>query len=120
MFLPRSAAASAEWRMPLGWDPAHGLRATERATRALSELAAVASERHEFSLATRLYGRVAALRKAIGAPLAPAERVRHEWAVTVTRGAFDEESFIAAWESGLDMSLEQVITEAQALAVKVT
>jgi hypothetical protein len=31
MFLPRSAAVSAEWRMPRGWDPAHGLRATERA-----------------------------------------------------------------------------------------
>jgi predicted ATPase/transcriptional regulator with XRE-family HTH domain len=91
----------------------------EIAARALSELAAVAGERGQFHLAARLYGNVAALRRKIGAPLAPVERVRHERAVTATRDALDRESFIAAWESGLDMPLEQVIAEVRTLAVEV-
>jgi DNA-binding CsgD family transcriptional regulator len=88
----------------------------EIAARGISELATIAAERGELPLAARLYGNVAALREAIGAPLAPAERAGHDAAVDAIRAVLPGNAFAAAWEIGRALSLDQVIAEAAALA----
>jgi tetratricopeptide (TPR) repeat protein len=88
----------------------------EIAARAISEVAAIAGERDQFTLAALLLGCVAGLREAIGAPLSPAERARHEEALTLTRAALDETTFSQYWEAGRDLLLEEATTEALAVA----
>jgi tetratricopeptide (TPR) repeat protein len=83
----------------------------EIAARATFELAAIAGGRGEFSLATRLYGSVAALREAIGAPLAPVDRRRYEQAVAVARSALTEEAFAAAWHEGYSQPPENSLCD---------
>ena len=87
----------------------------EIAARGISELAAIAAERGELRLAARLYGSVAALREAIGAPLAPTERAGHDEAVDAIRAGLLGNAFAAAWEAGRALSLDQAVTEAAAL-----
>ncbi len=79
----------------------------EIAVRAIAELAAIACGRGLFDLATHLLGTVAALREAIGAPLAPAERAHHDRVVAATRASLNEETFETAWAAGRMLSLEQ-------------
>jgi hypothetical protein len=88
----------------------------EIAARAMSEVAGVAGERERFELAASLFGSVAGLREAIGAPLSPAERARHEESLTLTRAALDEATFRQCWEAGRTLSLEQAVDEALAAA----
>jgi predicted ATPase/DNA-binding XRE family transcriptional regulator len=88
----------------------------DNAARAISELAAIASEHRLFDAAARLYGSVAALREAIGAPLAPAERARYDQEIAATRAGLDDQTFEAAWAAGLPLSLEDAVAEALVLA----
>ena len=87
----------------------------EITARAVSGLAVLATDRRQFALAAQLFGSVAALREAIGAPLAPTERIGHEHAVSAARAGLDEAAFAAAWEAGRALPLERVIAEAQGL-----
>jgi len=59
--------------------------------------------------AARLLGAAEALRQAIGAPLPPVERPSYESAVATTRDHLGEQAFIAAWNEGRKMTLEQVL-----------
>jgi predicted ATPase/transcriptional regulator with XRE-family HTH domain len=83
----------------------------EIAARAVVEIAAIACERGEFAQGARLYGAVAALREAIGAPVAPVDRVRYERAVEATRTALSIEQFNAAWATGYSLPSEQVLLD---------
>jgi DNA-binding CsgD family transcriptional regulator len=87
----------------------------ETAARGLSELAAIAAERGELRLAVRLYGSVAALREAIGAPLAPADRAGHDAAVGAVRASLTSDAFAVAWAEGRALSLDQAVAEVTAL-----
>jgi hypothetical protein len=84
----------------------------EITARAVFELAVLACERGEFSRGARLYGGIAALRDAIGAPLAPVDRLRYEEAVTATHAALSEEQFRIAWDAGYSLPPERVLSEA--------
>ena len=84
----------------------------EITARATSELAAIVSGRGQSGEAAYLYGMVAALRAAIGAPVAPADRVAHEQAVAVVRASLDKAAFEAAWNAGHNCPLDQTIAEA--------
>lgn len=88
----------------------------EIAARATSEVAVIANTRERFELAARLFGSVAGLREAIGAPLSPAERARHDQSLTVTRAALHEEKYQQCWEEGHALSLEHAVSEALAAA----
>ncbi len=88
----------------------------EIAARGISELAAVAAERGELRLAARLCGSVAALRQAIGAPLAPSERARHDALVQSIRDGLPKNTFAAAWEAGHAFSLATAVAESASLA----
>ena len=87
----------------------------EIAARGSSELAAIAAERGDLRLAARLYGAVAALREAIGAPLAPTERAVQEAAVAGIRAGLASGAFAAAWEEGRALSLDQIVAEVATL-----
>ena len=64
--------------------------------------------------AARLYGATAALREALGAPLLPLQRARHERHVSVVREQLDPAAFDAAWVAWRTLSLEDAIAEALA------
>ena len=88
----------------------------EIAARGISELAAIAAERGKLHLAGRLCGSVAALREAIGAPLAPSERASHDALVHAIRDGLANNDFTAAWEAGHSLSLDAAVAETAALA----
>jgi non-specific serine/threonine protein kinase len=84
-----------------------------------SELARVANERGLHELAAKLSGAATALREAIGAPLAPVDRTRHEQTVATARDNLATEAFLAAWEAGRAMSSEQLVEAAAVLAAEI-
>lgn len=82
----------------------------EIAARGISELAVIAVERGDLQLAAQFCGSVAALRDAIGAPVALAERASHEALVARIRAGLPANVFSSAWEVGFASSLEEVVT----------
>jgi tetratricopeptide (TPR) repeat protein len=84
----------------------------EITTRAVSELALLASDRGRYDLAARLYGMVATLRETIGVPLAPIDRARYEQAVATARAGLDAAEFTAAWDAGRTLPLDHALAEA--------
>jgi hypothetical protein len=60
----------------------------------------------------RLAAAAAALREAIGAPLAPAERKDHERDLEVLRGALSGEEFARSWAAGAALDWSQAVAEA--------
>jgi tetratricopeptide (TPR) repeat protein len=108
-----TAGAIARYRQSLASNARLGDK--EIMTRAVSELAAIASDREQFSLAARLFGGVSALRETLGAPVAPAEQARHEREVAAIRAGLGEDAFVAAWEAGRTLPLEQIIAKAEVL-----
>ncbi len=69
--------------------------------------------------AARLAGAIDALRQRAGATLEPSLAERVDPAVAVARAALGEEAFAAEWAAGRAMALEQILTEATALAREV-
>jgi transposase len=63
--------------------------------------------------AARLLGTASALRKSIGAPLPPGLRAGYDRAIATIRNQLDDVAFMAAWNEGHALSLEQAIAEAQ-------
>jgi predicted ATPase/DNA-binding SARP family transcriptional activator/ATP/maltotriose-dependent transcriptional regulator MalT len=80
----------------------------------LEELACLAAEEGELARAGRLWGAADALREALGSPLPPNERERHDRAVKAARSGMSREIFASAWAEGRTMTLEQAIEYALA------
>jgi predicted ATPase len=62
--------------------------------------------------AARLLGAAAALRRALGAPLPPADRASHDRTVAAVRRALGEDAWATAWAAGQACTLEQAIATA--------
>ena len=63
--------------------------------------------------AARLYAAAETLREALGAPLPPPERAKHERYVAAVRARLDVDAFAAAWAAGRALSLDEAIALAQ-------
>ncbi len=81
---------------------------------ALEGLAAVAASGGQPARAARLYGAAASLRLALGAPLPPNERPRHERAVSRPRDLMGQLQFDEAFAAGGALTMEQAVDEALA------
>jgi len=81
---------------------------------ALEGLAAVAASGGQPGRAARLYGAAASLRQALGAPLPPNERPRHERAVGRPRDLMGQSRFDAAFAAGGALTMDQAVDEALA------
>jgi hypothetical protein len=77
--------------------------------RALEGVARAAGARGEGQRAAQLYAAAAALREALGAPIAPADRADYERRVAAIRACLGEERFTAVWAVGRAMTLEQAV-----------
>jgi hypothetical protein len=64
---------------------------------------------------TRLLGAASALRESMDAPMQEVYRRDFERAEATARSELGEDAFVAAWDAGGAMSLEQVLAEALAL-----
>lgn len=78
----------------------------------LEGLAGLAALQGEAKRAARLLGAAEALREAIRVPLPPVYRAEHESHVSAARSGLNPETFVAAWNEGRTMTLEQAVTEA--------
>ncbi len=78
----------------------------------LEGLAAVSCARKHPVRAVILSGAAASLREAIGAPLSSTEHANSDQTITAARASLADDAFMAAWESGRALSLEQAIAEA--------
>lgn len=78
----------------------------------LEGLAAIQAQSHQYERAARLLGAAAALREAIGAPLAPADRPDHERTLAITRAALRQDAFAATWAEGSAMPAEDAAADA--------
>jgi DNA-binding NarL/FixJ family response regulator len=87
----------------------------EIAARGITQLAAIAVERGDLPLAAQFCGSVAALRDAIGAPVAQSERASHKALVGSIRAGLTGSLFSAAWEAGYASSLADSVTAAAAM-----
>jgi non-specific serine/threonine protein kinase len=67
--------------------------------------------------AVRLCGAAAALRETLGAALPPTEAAQFARVLAALRAALGEGPFVAAWETGRALPLEQAVAEALEVAV---
>ncbi len=79
-------------------------------------IAAVAGLTSDPGDAVRLFGAAEAQREAIGMPLTPDDRPDYERSVAAARSRLDDGTFTAAWDAGSELSMEDAVTEALALA----
>jgi hypothetical protein len=75
----------------------------------LEGLAAVAVGRRQIDRSANLLGAAAALRQAIGAPLAAADRVDRDKSVSALREVAGEAPFERAWSEGAALTLRQAL-----------
>jgi non-specific serine/threonine protein kinase len=85
----------------------------------LERLAAVVGLRGHGERAARLFGAAEALREVIAVPISPLDRPHYERYLAAARASTGEDAFAAAWAAGRELSLEQAVAEARAVAVKV-
>jgi predicted ATPase/class 3 adenylate cyclase len=85
---------------------------TWQISESLEDLAAVLATQGDATRAARLWGAAEALREEIGAPVAPAERLRYEEAVASAREAYPDAAFESAWAEGRAMTPEAAIDHA--------
>jgi len=88
----------------------------EAMARSLESLAGLAVAMGEAEQGVRLFGRAEALRDEISAPLAIIAADRYERDVAAARAVLPEEDFAAAWATGRELPLLEVITAATRLA----
>jgi predicted ATPase/DNA-binding SARP family transcriptional activator len=79
---------------------------------ALEGFAGVAVAEGQLERAVRLAGAAAALRQALGSPLAPADRDRLQDQLEHARRALDETAYDTAWSAGHHMALEDAVHQA--------
>ena len=94
----------------------HHLGDKEATVWGLEALARTALLAGQSATACRLFSATQSLRDAIGAPIPPIERPKHERDVAAVRAAFDGNAFESSWAAGRTLTLEQVVAEAQVLA----
>ena len=78
----------------------------------LEGLARVAAAQGRMERAARLSGAAAALREDTGWMLPPAKRAEHDRTVAAARSALGEGAFAAAWATGYELPLKEIVTEA--------
>ncbi len=83
----------------------------------LEGLGTVARARGAMTIAAHVWGAAGALREQIGAPHAPADRIRYDRELATARLQFDASAWAAAWAAGRALPLEQAITIAIAIAL---
>jgi predicted ATPase/DNA-binding XRE family transcriptional regulator len=74
----------------------------------LEGLAAVDVMSGDPGKAATLFGAAAALREVVAVPLSPAERPNYDHYLSATRAGLDEANWLAAWEEGQTMTLDDV------------
>ncbi len=80
----------------------------------LEGVAEVAGAQGQAASAARLWGAAEVLREAIGEPLPPSDRVRHDRDRAAVRAQLGEAAWAAAWAAGRAMPLERAIEHALA------
>jgi predicted ATPase/class 3 adenylate cyclase/DNA-binding CsgD family transcriptional regulator len=78
-------------------------------TSGLEGLAAAVAAQGKPAWAAQIWGAAEALRKAIGTPLPPVDRVPYHRAVAAAQTQLGEQAFATAWAEGRTMSPEQVL-----------
>ena len=81
----------------------------------LEALARLAGAQRQAGRAAQLGGAAEALRAAIGAPMPPVERVRHERALVAARGQLAAGAWAAAWTAGQVLPPEEAVVLALAV-----
>jgi hypothetical protein len=82
----------------------------------LEDIADIAGRIGRPELAGRLYGAADEQRARLGISVAPVYRAEYERDLNISRRAVGEAAFAAAWAAGRDLSPEQAIAEALAIA----
>jgi hypothetical protein len=90
----------------------HGLARRLAISESLEGLAELAIEGGRAVRAARLFGAAEAIREEISAPLPPVQRAAYDRSVAAVRAALHEASFMAAWDAGRAMSLDQGVQDA--------
>jgi DNA-binding NarL/FixJ family response regulator len=75
----------------------------------LEGIASVAAAHGQAAWAARLLGAAAALREALGVPVAATERPHYERILATVRAQLDSAAFSAAWESGRVLSIDDAV-----------
>ena len=75
----------------------------------LEGVATVAAMQGQVERAARLFGAAHGLRRRFSSPRPPVERACFEEGLSATREALSKEAFTAAWETGAQMTVEQII-----------
>ncbi|MFN8538290.1 MAG: tetratricopeptide repeat protein [Thermomicrobiales bacterium] len=104
------AAAAHRESLTIVW----GLGYREGVAECLGDLAGIAARGGAPVQAARLFGAAEALREAIGAPLEPGLRDRHERLVAAARAALAPDEFAATWAAGRALSPAAAVAEALA------
>ena len=78
----------------------------------LEHLAEIATAKRQAERAVRLWAAAAALRDAIGAPLAPSERDSYHVIVSAARASLAPDRMALIWETGRSLPMDTVIQEA--------
>ncbi len=84
----------------------------------LEGLAATTAAQMQPARAAHLYGAAHALREAIAAPMPPIDRPKHDDAMSLAKALFDEDSWVAAWDAGRMMTLDDAVAYALTLSTK--
>jgi predicted ATPase/class 3 adenylate cyclase len=79
----------------------------------LEGVVTVACAQGQFERVAHLCGAAAALREAIGAPIAPADRAGYERTVAAARAALGDDAFAAAWAVGQTWQVDEAIAAAE-------
>jgi tetratricopeptide (TPR) repeat protein len=83
----------------------------EQVANSLTELASLTVSGNAVKAAT-LFGAAEALRIAIGAPISPADRARHDESIASVRKRLSEDAFQTAWQAGVALASEDAIVQA--------
>ena len=75
----------------------------------LGALAAISTAKNHMEQAAKLFSAIEPLYHLIKFQQPPAERAEHDQAIATARAALGEESFIAAWEEGQKMTLDEAV-----------
>jgi hypothetical protein len=79
---------------------------------ALEALAELRARQAQAAVSAGLYAAAAAVREAIGAPVPPCDRPRHQRDLASLRVALGEHRFAAVWEEAHRSSVDQALIEA--------
>jgi len=89
----------------------HDLRDRWRTCSVLEDLAATALAQGGTQQAARLLAAAEAMRVTIGTVIAPCENAQHAATMTGARAALDDEAFAAAWQQGLQATIDDLQTD---------